>query len=302
MTPDQVGVDVSGDFAQIGRRRAARTSREHSRARGFLSANVRRNAALHRVGAGLRPRTVITSRTSRDPPEKDAQLHALRPPDHSINTSPIKRHTVKKKALFFFVQQAPWVRRHSTACPATPVTARSRRRRRRGLSTAFVCPRAPPSAGSRTAQPFWPSRVRPDRGRPPFRRGHIPPGVSQIENMFTGGAEALIIASIDGPLSPRCCSRPQTMTSPSSPTTAWIRDSENVNYYATFGTTVLGRPAAGSWTVPQRFSAPPTSRATALDYAPGGRSNIELFAGSLIDNNAFFFFNRPIGCSPAADR
>lgn len=121
-----------------------------------------------------------------------------------------------------------------------------------------------------------------------FAEDDIPTQVSQVENMITKGAEALIIAAIDGTTLTEVL---QTAADSDIPVIAYdrlIRDSENVNYYATFDNFLVGQQQA--WTVLTGLGLTDLEGNPAAD-APAGPFNIELFAGSLDDNNAFFFFD-----------
>ena len=121
-----------------------------------------------------------------------------------------------------------------------------------------------------------------------FAEDDIPTQVSQVENMITRGAEALIIAAIDGTT---LTSVLQTAADSDIPVIAYdrlIRDSENVSYYATFDNFLVGQQQA--WTVLHGLGLTDLE-GNPVDGAPEGPFNIELFAGSLDDNNAFFFFN-----------
>jgi putative multiple sugar transport system substrate-binding protein len=121
-----------------------------------------------------------------------------------------------------------------------------------------------------------------------YAEDDIPTQVSQIENMITKGAEALIIASIDGTTLSEVL---QTAADSDIPVIAYdrlIRDSENVDYYATFDNFLVGQQQA--WTVLNGLGLTDLE-GNPLDDAPEGPFNIELFAGSLDDNNAFFFFD-----------
>ncbi|MBA4347223.1 MAG: sugar ABC transporter substrate-binding protein [Microbacterium sp.] len=120
-----------------------------------------------------------------------------------------------------------------------------------------------------------------------FAEDDIPTQVSQVENMITKGAEALIIAAIDGTTLTEVL---QTAADSDIPVIAYdrlIRDSENVNYYATFDNFLVGQQQA--WTLLNGLGLTDLEGAPLAD-APAGPFNIELFAGSLDDNNAFFFF------------
>ncbi|MFN3707518.1 multiple monosaccharide ABC transporter substrate-binding protein [Microcella sp.] len=121
-----------------------------------------------------------------------------------------------------------------------------------------------------------------------YAEDDIPTQVSQIENMITQGAEALIIASIDGTTLTQVL---QDAADAGIPVIAYdrlIRDSENVDYYATFDNFLVGQQQA--WTLLHGLGLTDLE-GNPVDGAPEGPFNIELFAGSLDDNNAFFFFN-----------
>jgi putative multiple sugar transport system substrate-binding protein len=121
-----------------------------------------------------------------------------------------------------------------------------------------------------------------------YAEDDIPTQVSQVENMITKGAEALIIAAIDGTTLSEVL---QTAADADIPVIAYdrlIRESENVDYYATFDNFLVGQQQA--WTVLNGLGLTDL-KGEPLPDAPAGPFNIELFAGSLDDNNAFFFFN-----------
>jgi len=121
-----------------------------------------------------------------------------------------------------------------------------------------------------------------------YAEDDIPTQVSQIENMITKGAEALIIASIDGTTLTNIL---QDAADAEIPVIAYDRllmDTENVDYYATFDNALVGRQQG--WSVLNGLGLTELD-GTPIDGAPEGPFNIELFAGSLDDNNAFFFFD-----------
>ncbi|MCC4906720.1 sugar-binding protein [Microbacterium sp. cx-59] len=121
-----------------------------------------------------------------------------------------------------------------------------------------------------------------------YAEDDIPTQVSQIENMITKGAKALIVASIDGTTLSEVL---QSAADADIPVIAYdrlIRDSENVNYYASFDNFVVGQQQA--WSVLNGLGLVELD-GTPIDGAPAGPFNIELFAGSPDDNNATFFFN-----------
>src|SRR4051795_11763399 len=120
-----------------------------------------------------------------------------------------------------------------------------------------------------------------------YAEDDIPTQVNQLENQITRGAKLLIIASIDGTA---ITTQLQTAKDNKIPVIAYdrlIRNSPNVDYYATFDNFKVGVQQA-------------TSLLTGLkvlndDGSKGANTkkglNVELFAGSPDDNNATFFFN-----------
>lgn len=107
----------------------------------------------------------------------------------------------------------------------------------------------------------------------------IPDQVSQIENMITGGAKALVIAAIDGTTLAGTLQKAADAKIAVIAYDRLIRDSPNVNYYATFDNFKVG--------VIQGQSLIDGLAAK----AKCNPCNIELFAGSPDDNNAKFFFD-----------
>ncbi|WP_308287633.1 multiple monosaccharide ABC transporter substrate-binding protein [Cryobacterium inferilacus] len=121
-----------------------------------------------------------------------------------------------------------------------------------------------------------------------YAEDDIPMQVSQIENMITKGAEALIVASIDGTT---LTSVLQDAADADIPVIAYdrlIRDTENVNYYASFDNFKVGQQQA--WSLLNGLGLTDLEGAPLAD-APAGPFNIEIFAGSPDDNNATFFFD-----------
>lgn len=121
-----------------------------------------------------------------------------------------------------------------------------------------------------------------------YAEDDIPTQVSQVENMITRGAEALIIAAIDGTTLSNVLENAADNDIPVISYDRLIVGSENVDYYATFDNFLVGQQQA--WTVLNGLGLTELD-GTPIDGAPEGPFNIELFAGSLDDNNAFFFFN-----------
>jgi putative multiple sugar transport system substrate-binding protein len=119
-----------------------------------------------------------------------------------------------------------------------------------------------------------------------YAENDIPTQLNQVDNQITNGAKVLIIASIDGTA---LTSQLQNAADNGIKVISYdrlIRNSPNVDYYATFDNEQVGVDQA-------------TSLLTGLgllnaDGSPGsaqGPFNVELFAGSPDDNNATFFFN-----------
>jgi len=123
-----------------------------------------------------------------------------------------------------------------------------------------------------------------------YAEDDIPTQVAQLEAMLTKGAKALIIAAIDGT---QLTDVLQAAADSGVPVIAYdrlIRDSENVDYYATFDNFQVGVQQATSLLVGMGvYASEDSSSADGPNAA--GPWNVELFAGSLDDNNAFFFFN-----------
>ena len=119
-----------------------------------------------------------------------------------------------------------------------------------------------------------------------YAENDIPTQVNQIENQITKGAKLLIIASINGTA---ITTQLQEAADKKIPVIAYdrlIRNSPNVDYYATFDNYKVG--------VQQATSLLTGMKVLNADGSPGtakGPLNIELFAGSPDDNNATFFFN-----------
>lgn len=121
-----------------------------------------------------------------------------------------------------------------------------------------------------------------------YAEDDIPTQVSQLENMITKGAKALIVASIDGTTLTSVLEEAAANDIPVIAYDRLIRDSENVDYYATFDNFKVGVQQATSLLA--GLGLTDLTGAPVAD-APAGPFNIELFAGSPDDNNATFFFN-----------
>ncbi|MDT3376085.1 sugar ABC transporter substrate-binding protein [Labrys neptuniae] len=107
----------------------------------------------------------------------------------------------------------------------------------------------------------------------------IPNQLAQIENMLTKGDKVLVIASIDGTTLADVLKEAAAKGVKVIAYDRLIRNSENVDYYATFDNFQVGVLQA-------------QSLEAGLGLKDGkGPFNIELFGGSPDDNNAFFFYN-----------
>ena len=107
----------------------------------------------------------------------------------------------------------------------------------------------------------------------------IPNQLSQIENMVTKGVKALVIASIDGTTLSDVLKQAAAAGVKVLSYDRLIRNTPNVDYYATFDNYQVGVLQATSLV-----------RGLGLPEAKGP-FNIELFGGSPDDNNAYFFYN-----------
>ncbi|GMK39964.1 sugar ABC transporter substrate-binding protein [Paenibacillus sp. CCS19] len=103
--------------------------------------------------------------------------------------------------------------------------------------------------------------------------------VSQIENMITKGVKALVVAPIDGESLTDVLQKAADANIPVISYDRLIKKTENITYYATFDNFKVG-----------------VLQASYIEEKLGlkdgkGPFNIELFAGSPDDNNAYFFFD-----------
>lgn len=103
--------------------------------------------------------------------------------------------------------------------------------------------------------------------------------ISQIENMITKGVDVLVIASIDGEALTEVLEQAKNQDIPVISYDRLIMNSDHVSYYATFDNFQVG-VLQGEYIEEK------------LGLADGeGPFNIELFAGSPDDNNAYFFWD-----------
>jgi putative multiple sugar transport system substrate-binding protein len=112
-----------------------------------------------------------------------------------------------------------------------------------------------------------------------YAEDDIPNQLAQIENMITKGVDVLVIAAIDGTTLSNALENAAAAGIKVIAYDRLIRDSANVDYYATFDNFKVGVQQANSLVagLKERFG--------------DGPYNVELFGGSPDDNNAFFFYN-----------
>lgn len=113
-----------------------------------------------------------------------------------------------------------------------------------------------------------------------YAEDDIPNQLNQIENMITKGVDVLVIAAIDGTTLSNALENAYFAGIKTIAYDRLIRDSEYVDYYATFDNFKVGVQQATSLVdgMKERFA----------DVKPW---NVELFGGSPDDNNAYFFYN-----------
>jgi len=112
-----------------------------------------------------------------------------------------------------------------------------------------------------------------------YAEDDIPNQLNQIENMITKGVDVLVIAAIDGTTLSNALENAHFAGIKTIAYDRLIRDSEYVDYYATFDNFKVGVQQASSLVggLKERFG--------------DGPYNVELFGGSPDDNNAYFFYN-----------
>jgi putative multiple sugar transport system substrate-binding protein len=112
-----------------------------------------------------------------------------------------------------------------------------------------------------------------------FADDDIPNQLSQIENMVTKGDKVLVVAAIDGTTLSDILQKAHDAGIKVIAYDRLIRDTPNVDYYATFDNFKVGVLQATSLV-----------QGMELDKATAPK-NVELFGGSPDDNNAFFFYD-----------
>ncbi|MEI4471278.1 multiple monosaccharide ABC transporter substrate-binding protein [Frigidibacter sp. MR17.24] len=113
-----------------------------------------------------------------------------------------------------------------------------------------------------------------------YAEDDIPNQLAQIENMVTKGVDVLVIAAIDGTTLSNALANAAASGVKIVAYDRLIRDSGDVDYYATFDNFQVGVLQATSLVegLKERFP----------DVKPW---NVELFGGSPDDNNAYFFYD-----------
>ncbi len=112
-----------------------------------------------------------------------------------------------------------------------------------------------------------------------YAEDNIDAQISQLENMITKGVNVLVIASIDGESLSKVLEKAHAAKIPVIAYDRLIRKTPYVDYYATFDNYKVG-VLQGGYIVDK------------LGLKNGkGPYNIEIFAGSPDDNNAYFFYN-----------
>ena len=113
-----------------------------------------------------------------------------------------------------------------------------------------------------------------------YAEDDIPNQLAQIENMITKGDKVLVIAAIDGTTLSNALENAAAAGVKVIAYDRLIRDSANVDYYATFDNFKVGVQQATSLVNGMKERFPDTKPL-----------NVELFGGSPDDNNAFFFYD-----------
>jgi putative multiple sugar transport system substrate-binding protein len=113
-----------------------------------------------------------------------------------------------------------------------------------------------------------------------YAEDDIPNQLAQIENMITKGVNVLVIAAIDGTTLSNALANADAAGIHVIAYDRLIRDSEHVDYYATFDNFEVGVQQANTLVegLKERFP----------DQKPW---NVELFGGSPDDNNSYFFYD-----------
>ncbi|WP_309082157.1 multiple monosaccharide ABC transporter substrate-binding protein [Zhihengliuella sp.] len=118
-----------------------------------------------------------------------------------------------------------------------------------------------------------------------FANDDIPTQQQQIDQMITKGADILVVASIDGTALGNQLKAAADQEIPIIAYDRLINDTENVDHYVTFDNYNVGVQQATSL-----LQGLGVLDGEGNETGEAGPFNIELFAGSLDDNNAHFFW------------
>ena len=113
-----------------------------------------------------------------------------------------------------------------------------------------------------------------------YAEDDIPNQLAQVENMITKGVDVLVIAAIDGTTLSNALANAKAADIKVIAYDRLIRDTPDVDYYATFDNFKVGVEQANSLV-----------RGLEERFADGKPWNVELFGGSPDDNNAYFFYD-----------
>ena len=111
-----------------------------------------------------------------------------------------------------------------------------------------------------------------------YAEDDVPNQLSQIENMVTKGVKVLVVAAIDGTTLSDVLGQAARAGIKVIAYDRLIRNSTNVDYYATFDNFQVGTLQA-------------QSLEQGLTPRGNGPFNLELFGGSPDDNNSYFFYD-----------
>ncbi|MBK4216718.1 sugar ABC transporter substrate-binding protein [Paracoccus caeni] len=113
-----------------------------------------------------------------------------------------------------------------------------------------------------------------------YAEDDIPNQLAQVENMITKGVDVLVIAAIDGTTLSNALANAKAADIKVIAYDRLIRDTGDIDYYATFDNFKVGVEQANSLVAGLKERFP--------DTKPW---NVELFGGSPDDNNAYFFYD-----------
>lgn len=113
-----------------------------------------------------------------------------------------------------------------------------------------------------------------------YAEDDIPNQLAQVENMITKGVDVLVIAAIDGTTLSNALANAKAADIKVIAYDRLIRDTPDIDYYATFDNFKVGVEQANSLVSGLEARFP--------DDKPW---NVELFGGSPDDNNAYFFYD-----------